>query len=224
MDYDKEMLKKSLYLNVQRFTYERSQYLKKNGLEVDDETRKQIWDDYGMTIKEVVQHLRKEFPEGFLHSEKSFDLSFDGLTDETKIFLGTPSIDCTIKPFGDDSEALMSFEKGILKEAYKLETIPGLPVHYQSVALNRVLEGRNIVEIRDMFRKLNILPKGNMLDVAIEEYAMRKTEKVQFAKAVISTLLLSGNEEDITRAYIFDYFMGSNFDFEVYKAEEKRTK
>ena len=140
------------------------------------------------------------------------------------MFLQVPSIDCTVKPLGDESEALMSFEKGILKEAYKLETIPGLPMHYQSTALNRVLEGRNIVEIRDMFKSFGLLPANNMLDVAIEEYAMRRTEKTQFAKAVISTLLLSGNEEDITRAYIFDYFMGSDFDFEVYKSEEKRTK
>ena len=224
MEYDKEMLKKSLFLNVQRYAYNRAQYLKKNGLEVDDGARRQIWDDYGLAVKEVVRHMQKEFPEGFLHQEGSFDLSFDGLSEETVVFLRTPSIDITVQPIRD-SEALMSFEKGILKEADGLETIPGLPVHYQTVALNRVLEGRNIVEIRDLFRELGLLARNNMLDIAIEEYAMRKTEKKAFVKAVITALLLSDNEEDITRAYIFDFFMDSNFDFEAYKnAEQKRTK
>ncbi len=225
MDYDKQMLTKALYLNVQKFTYNRAQYLKKNGLEVDAETRRQIWDDYGMTIKEVVAHLRKQFPEGFIHREGAFELTFDGLAEDTKVFVQVPSVDCTIKPLGDNSKALMSFEKGVLKEASQLETIPGLPAHYQTVALNRVLEGRNVFEIRDMFRELGLLPRNNMLDIVIEEYAMRKIERVEFAKAVIQTLLLNGNEEDITRAYIFDYFMGSNFDFDVYKEEKgKGTK
>jgi hypothetical protein len=224
MNYDMEMLKKALFLNIQKYAYNRAQYLKRCGLEVDDGARRQIWDEYGLAVKEVIRHLQKEFPNGFLHQEGALELSFEGLSEETRVFLEMPSIDCTFQPF-DDCSALMSFEKGILRDAYDLETLPNLPNKYRTPLFNGVLEGRSIFEIRDLFRSLGILPNNNMLDIAIEEYAMRKTEKTEFAKAVITSLLLSSNEEDITRAYIFNYFMDTNFDFEVYKSvEEKRTK
>lgn len=224
MEYDKDTLKKALFFNTQKYTYNRSQYLKKNGYEVDKETSRQIWNDYGYTIKEVISYITKELPDGFLYQEGSLALSFAGLSDETRVFIDIPSIDCTIMPV-NGSKALMSFEKGILRQADSLETVPGLPTHYQTSTLNRVLEGRNIYEIRDMFKSLGVLPNDSLLDVVIEEYAMRVIERKDFCKAVIETLLLSDNVEDITRAYLFDYFMGINFDFEVFKNEqEKRTK
>lgn len=223
MVFEKEMLKKSLFLNVQKFTYDRALYLIKNGLKVNDETRQQIWDDYEITIKEVIQHLRRLFPAGFLHLEGTFDFSLDGLTEEAKVFLQTPSIDCVIKPLGDDSEALMSFENGYLVEAYDLEVLPNLPNKYRTPKFNGILEGRHITDIKRLLDSYEVLPENNMIDVAIEEYAMRRMEKKDFVDAVIESLLLSGTEEDLTRAYLFDHFMGAQFDFEAYK-RKGRTK
>ena len=48
-------------------------------------------------------------------------------------------------------------------------------------------------------------------------------EKKDFVDAVIESLIFNGSEDDLTRAYLFDYFMGAQFDFEAYKGKE-RTK
>ena len=223
MEYNMDELKRAYMLGVQRITYDRSSYLKENGYEVDSGTRRQIWDDYEICVKEAIAHLRKLFPACFIHEEGTIDFTLEGMPEDAKSFLEKPAITCTIKPAGEKSDALMHFEEGTLAAADGLETIPGLPRNYQSKHLNEILKGRNIIEIKLLFDELGVLPNHNIIDMVIAEYKMHGLERRNFTRVVIEQLLLANNEEDLARAYLFDYFMGSNFDFEEFKTK-KRTK
>ena len=223
MEYNMNELQRSYMLGVQRFTYDRSNYLKKNGYQVDRETRRQIWDDYEICIKEAIEHLRKLFPNGFIQTEGTIDFTLEGMPEDARSFLNSPAINCTIKPAGEDCSAIMSFEDGKLVESIGAEDIPGLPRRYKTERLNEILEGRSIIEIKILFDELGVLPKNNLIDMVIEEYKMRGLERRQFIRMVVNKLLLANNSEDLARAYLFDYFMGSNFNFDEYKAN-KRTK
>ena len=228
MGFDSNKIGKEYMLGIQKFTYNRSQYLKKNHLEVNDETRRQIADNYKVSIYKVVTYLNKLFKEGFINSEGTIEISFEkllnGVGEDTRMFLEYPTITCTLYPVVEDSEAQMSFVDGYLEEAENLETISGLPRKYRTKHLNSLLEGYSIEAVRELLKELHVLPEINLLDEAIDEEYMRLEERYDFINNVILRLLLNGNEEDITRAYIFDYFMGSHFDFDSYKEEKKRTK
>ena len=223
MEFNEHEIKRNYMLNVQRFTYDRSNYLKRNGYQVDGETRKAIKEDYALIIKMAIDHLRKIFPEGFIHGEGTIDFTLEGAPEEVQTFLGSPSISCTIKPAGEDCSCVMSFEDGKLVESLDAQEIPGLPRKYQNEHLNQILVGRNIVEVKILLDRLGVLPDNNLIDMVLEEYKMRMFERRHFARAVVSKLLLANNEDDLARAYLLDYFAGASYDFEEVK-KKGRTK
>jgi len=226
MEFDYQKLGREYMLGIQRYGYNRSKYLSSYQLLVDDETRRQIIDNYKKCIFDVINYLRKIFPNGFLKREGTITVDYEEMINNIGVdamsFIEVPKMSGTIYPV-IGSDARLTFEDNVLVSAAKLETIPNLPKKYKSKAFNDVLNGHSIYEIRDLLDNLGVLPVYNNIDVMISEYGMRLEESVEFINNVIIKLLLNGTEEDFIRAYFFDRLMSANFDFDEYKTN-KRTK
>ena len=227
MEFNERKLKDAYELGLQRYTYYRTQSLKERGLEVNPSIREQINNGYISCIDTLILYLRTVFPNGFTHSEGSITLDYQKMLESVGsnvgLFLRNPSIDGTIKAFQEPS-ALTTFTNGILVEASNLEKIKKLPRKYRTKHLNSLLEGLNIEEVRDLFASLGVLGENNMFDLVIKEYKMRVRDRADFVENTILKLLSTGSEEDLARAYLFDHFMGANFDFDKFEKDKKRTK
>ena len=221
---------KEYFKNVQKFTYNRSKFLRGLGYEVDNGTRRQIADDYKILIQDVVRYLNTVFPAGFSEQEKTYNMSYEDMLksvmEETATFLRVPRLDSTFKPLGDDSDAILCFKNGVVDKAYNMETIEGLPHKYKTPFFNDLAVGLSIYDIRTLLAKLEVLPNGSIIDSFIAEQEMRVNERLDFLNAVIIRLILNGTKEDLIRAHLFNHYMRVDFDFEQFQIEnqEKRTK
>ena len=94
-----------------------------------------------------------------------------------------------------------------------------MPLKYRKENFDKSLEGKSIFEIRDILNGLKVLPFGSDLDTLIMELKEKQAVHQKYLESIIAKLVLSGDEEDLVRAHLFDSFAGVNFDFSAFELE-----
>ena len=205
--------------NAYNYSLNRVKFLSSNGVLVEKDERLEIEITYKKIVYEVVNYLRAILPNGF-HNEGIFKLDFNEmlshLSEDARWFLSEPSINTSLAPFGDDNEALVSFNNSVVSKATNMHKAKGLPFKYRRQKFNDVFVGKSIYDVRSILEVLRLLPYDNDLDTAIMELEDKQQIRHNYLESIIAKLLLSGEQEDIFRAYLFNHFANIGFDFSRY--------
>ncbi len=213
--------------NANNYMAQRVRSLKSNGVLIDKDDKLQIEVLYKRTVYEVVKYLRDALPIGFIKTNGLFSINLEemvkSLSDEARWFLAKPSINTSLAPLGDDVRAKLYFQNSVVFKATDMNKAKGLPLRYRKEKFNECFIGKNIFEVRAMLEALNILPLGSDLDTAILELEEKESIRQNYLESIIAKLLLSGEEEDIVRAYLFNHFANINFNFARFNNEPEEV-
>lgn len=214
--------------NANDYMLNRVRDLRSNGVLIDNEDKVRIEILYKKIVFEVVNYLRTVLPDGFVDTDGTYNLDYksmmENLSPEARWFLEVPSINTSLAPFGEDHSAIMYFKDNCVFKSTDVHKAKGLPFRYKREKFNEYFIGKNIYEVRNILRSLGVLTYNNDLDPAIIEMETKYENRQNYLNSVIAKLLLSGEEEDVVRAFLFDQFTHAHFNFSEYSLEESYSK
>ena len=213
--------------NANNYAVQKIRSLRSNGVLINSDDELQINILYKRTVYEVVKYLRDTMPSGFIGTNGLYSINLEemvnSLSDEARWFIAKPSVNTSLAPLGNDERAKLYFNNSIVFKATGMNKAKGLPLRYRREKFNDCFIGKSIYEVRAILEALDILPFGNDLDTAILELEEKESIRQNYLESIIAKLLLSGEEEDIVRAYLFNRFANINFNFDKFNNDVEET-
>lgn len=140
--------------------------------------------------------------------------------------LASPSINDIIYIIDDMKSAHFHVNNNQIEMAENMCTLPGLNYEVRTINLDDVFTGLTIFQARALLSQMNILPPQNNLDQQINSYFQRVKLHHLIIKDIVSTLLISPNDENYKIAQIFISYFEPAFKLPPYKSpiEESSKK
>lgn len=104
-------------------------------------------------------------------------------------------------------------------ETENIQVLPGLSSCLANDKINKLFNGLNPVEARELLKQMRIYPNDTELDLVIDDYMERKNIQYSFYKSIICLLLIRRSNYGIKRARLFADSLDVPFDFTPFERD-----
>ncbi len=184
---------------------------------------------YYNAATQIADYLKEKYPDTVFSSEDVITLDVDdmiqAMNDETKEFFLKPKYPNLI--YIDNTRYFTHFhvQDGVVFETEGIEALPGLSRTLANTKINKLFNGLNVTEVKDLLKQMNILPENTELEGCITMHKKLNQLNEKFLESVVCLLLiLSKNNSTIARARLFADSMGIYFDFQPFEVEMNPEK
>lgn len=184
---------------------------------------------YYNSAMNIVNFVSDKYPDDVLASDDAIDFDYDGLVsqmdDETKSLFFKPNFPELI--YINESKYYTHFhiQDNIVADAEGVEVLPGLSYTLANQKINRLFEGLNVCELRDLLFQMGILPKESELQRVVDINRELSYHNKKFLESVIALfLVVHKTQYAVKRARLFADSLGIDFDFSPFEKKEDNHK
>ncbi len=177
--------------------------------------------EYINAIKSIVNYLQSFYQnktDNELIPEINVDEMSQGIPRLIIHLLSSPSVNDIVYIIDDMNSAHFHVNNNIVEMAENLCTLPGLNYEVRTIDLDDIFTGLTIFQARALLSQMNVLPPKNNLDQQINSYFQRVKLHHLIIKDIVSTLLISPNDENYKIAQIFISYFEPDFKLPPYKS------
>lgn len=218
----KEAAYNSFLDNMSKYVAFHEVSYKMSGINLDEEGRKQLMEEYSKFVSTIVNYLNNRFPDAVLDGNNSVDLSIadigEELSDKAYNLLLEPQYPSIMDVKRNRCATHFHISEGKVTIAECVEALPNLDRKLAKDKINRIFEGLTVEELAALLHQMHILPRDNDIDKIIVSHKARIRVHNEFLDSVIYMILSNvSTMGDIRRARLFADIFGVSFDFEPYE-------
>lgn len=174
-----------------------------------------------------VNYLENKYPDQVLTNDEVINLDLadmiENADDDAKALFSKPKFPNLI--YLNDSQYSTHFHTDgeTVYEAEGVQVLPGLSRLLANEKINKLFNGLNPIEVRELLKQMDIYPKDTELDQVINSYRELETINIGFLKSIICLLLIRRSDFGIKRARLFADSLGIYFDFEPFEKKDEHS-